>query len=512
MATWTGGYVTDIPYTAGFYREMSPVYLNFLTVMLGKQTPDLSQEFTYCELGCGLGYGTNILAASNPNGRFWGFDFNPAQIAGARALAVEAGLPNVTFGEDSFEYLATQSHADLPQFDYITLHGTYTWISEENRGHIVKFIQRKLKPGGMVYLSYNAMPGWAQMAPLQRLIREHAKLNPGRSDLQMEQGLEFAKSLRATGAGYFVANTTVPDRMDKLAAQNRNYLAHEYLNESWFLLYFADVVRELEPAKLNYVGSASIPENIPAMCIPTLVMPIYEAATDVVLQQTIKDFAINQQFRRDIFVRGASPLIPGDSLDILGNTRFVLAMARDKVKPVFPTPLGEAAGDLALYGVIYDALATGPKTFDEIRTLPQLSALSFGTALQAVSLITHAGQAHPLRHNSDAGLDSARRLNTALGRRIYNGSEFPYVAAGRLGTGQTLAGADGYGLEALRRRPEATPLQLAEDVVAILKRVGRSMLHEGKAVPANAAVANLEPQMEVFLKKHLPIYEQAGIV
>lgn len=40
----------------------------------------------------------------------------------------------------------------LPQFDFITLHGIYTWVSRENRQHIVDFIARYLKPGGIVSL------------------------------------------------------------------------------------------------------------------------------------------------------------------------------------------------------------------------------------------------------------------------------------------------------------------------------------------------------------------------
>jgi hypothetical protein len=33
-------------------------------------------------------------------------------------------------------------------FDYIALHGVWSWVSPENRGHIVRFAARYLKPGG----------------------------------------------------------------------------------------------------------------------------------------------------------------------------------------------------------------------------------------------------------------------------------------------------------------------------------------------------------------------------
>jgi len=43
----------------------------------------------------------------------------------------------------------------LPDFDYIGLHGIWSWISDENRQVIVDFIRKKLKVGGVLYISYN---------------------------------------------------------------------------------------------------------------------------------------------------------------------------------------------------------------------------------------------------------------------------------------------------------------------------------------------------------------------
>ena len=47
---------------------------------------------------------------------------------------------------------------------------------------IIDFIRRKLKVGGVMYISYNSMPGWAVVAPLQHLLLEHSEVMgaPGR--------------------------------------------------------------------------------------------------------------------------------------------------------------------------------------------------------------------------------------------------------------------------------------------------------------------------------------------
>jgi ubiquinone/menaquinone biosynthesis C-methylase UbiE len=49
------------------------------------------------DVGCGHGISTVTMARAFPNSHFFGFDYHPASIEQARALAKEEGLPNVTF-------------------------------------------------------------------------------------------------------------------------------------------------------------------------------------------------------------------------------------------------------------------------------------------------------------------------------------------------------------------------------------------------------------------------------
>ena len=164
--SWTQGYVADISYDYSFFSELAPIEMGFNLLNRGFYSPSLDQ-FTYCELGCGQGFTTNILAAANPQGEFWGIDFNPTHAADAQRLADAAQLSNIRFLDQSFaEFL----HTPTPQFDFITLHGVYSWINDENRQIIVDILRQKLKVGGAVYISYNALPGWAPIKPLRDLM------------------------------------------------------------------------------------------------------------------------------------------------------------------------------------------------------------------------------------------------------------------------------------------------------------------------------------------------------
>jgi hypothetical protein len=68
MADWSDGYITNIDYTSGFYAGLAPLAQNFSLLYRGYAGPQLADGFTYCELGCGHGFSTALLAAANPAG------------------------------------------------------------------------------------------------------------------------------------------------------------------------------------------------------------------------------------------------------------------------------------------------------------------------------------------------------------------------------------------------------------------------------------------------------------
>jgi SAM-dependent methyltransferase len=163
MTDWSAGYVADIAYTYGYYAELNPLRARLAFVSAGLAPPEVA---TACELGYGQGMSVNLHAAASPV-RWFGTDFNPSQAGFAQELARAADAGAALYDQSFAEFAA---RADLPEFDYIGLHGIWSWISDENRAVIVDFIRRKLKVGGVLYISYNTQPGWAAFAPLRELL------------------------------------------------------------------------------------------------------------------------------------------------------------------------------------------------------------------------------------------------------------------------------------------------------------------------------------------------------
>ena len=137
MTDWTAGYVADIGYTYGYYTELNPLRVRLAFLNAGLVPPEVGSA---CELGFGQGMSANLHAAASVV-QWSGTDFNPAQAAFAQELARVAESGAQLFDE-AFDQFGAR--ADLPEFDYIGLHGIWSWISDENRAVIVDFIRRKL--------------------------------------------------------------------------------------------------------------------------------------------------------------------------------------------------------------------------------------------------------------------------------------------------------------------------------------------------------------------------------
>lgn len=290
MAQWGDGYITDLTYTSGFFRETTPGWLAMVALLRGYRTPDLTRPFRYVDLGCGNGFTAIVVAATLPQAEVWGFDFNPAHIEAASRLAAAADLPNVQFREASFAELAAQPDSALPGFDFVVCHGVLTHVSANNRGLLFGLIGRWLKPGGLAYLGYNVAVGWAAMAPVRALMRMLAAAPSGRAG-ELHGLPDPIVRLRAAGARFFRDNPALEARLDAMQRQDPRYLAHEYLGADWHPLMFADVADAMAGVKCGFIGSATLVENRDAMSVPPGCLALLEACADVRQQETLRDFA-----------------------------------------------------------------------------------------------------------------------------------------------------------------------------------------------------------------------------
>jgi len=148
---------------------------------------------------------------------------------------------------------------------------------------------------------------------MRHLLTEHAETlgAEGHGIVNRVNGaLEFAEKLLATNPLYARANPQIAERLQKIKGQDRHYLAHEYFNRDWHPMHFATLADWLSPAKVSYACSAHYLDHIDGMNLSAEQQTFLKAIPNALFRETVRDFLVNQQFRRDYWVKGARQLNP----------------------------------------------------------------------------------------------------------------------------------------------------------------------------------------------------------
>lgn len=489
MSDWSQGYITDIDYTHGYYAELNPLRARLALLQAGIRPPRFE---TACELGFGQGLSLNIHGAASSM-KWWGTDFNPAQVAFARDLA-EASGAEVRADDQAFAEFCARD--DLPQFDFIGVHGIWSWISAENRRYITDFVDRRLKTGGLLYISYNTLPGWANFAPMQHLMTgwRKAMSTPGHELTgQISEAIEFGRRFLELDSTYQRANPAVVERLEKLVEQNRHYLAHEYFNENWYLAWFNEMAEVLGGIRLDYAGSAHYLDHVDALNLTEAQQTFLREVPNPLFRESVRDFMVNQQFRRDYWIKGARRLSPAESAEALRDERVVLVVPREGLSLEVQGALGKANMNAMVYDPLLDLLANHkPHRLGDLERSLLERKINFGQVVQSVMVLVGAGHLAPVDPEGPAmeGDGRTERLNRYLMRRARTSSDVNYLASPITGGGVLVSRFQQLFLLALREEGGSNAEQLAEYVWGIIKAQGQSLLKEGKTLQGDAA--NLE--------------------
>jgi SAM-dependent methyltransferase len=504
MADWTAGYVADIGYTYGYYLELNPLRAQLAFLNAGLVPPESG---VHCELGFGQGLSANIHAAGAAS--VWhGTDFNPAQAAFARGTAQASGA-NVCLTDEAFADFCQRS--DLPEFDSMGLHGIWSWISDANRAVIVDFVRRKLKVGGVLYVSYNTLPGWAAFAPMRHLMTEHAQKMAAQGNGTVERvegALAFAEKLMACGTGYAKVNPQVIERVKKLKEQDRHYLAHEYFNRDWQPMHFATMAQWLEPAKVSFACSAHYLDQIDAINLTAEQLTLLSEIPDPMFRQTVRDFIVNQQFRKDYWVKGARKLSLLEQSEAFRAQKVILVQRRADITPKVTGSIGEASLQEAVYKPILDFLADlKPKTLGQIEEAVKGQGVALAQITQAVMILAGAGH---LAAVQDKGLTLKARkltdkLNAYLIDKARGSSSIAYLASPVTGGGVGVNRFQQLFLLAISEGKER-PKDWANSAWQILQSQAQKIVKEGQTLETpEENLAELTTQATAFAERQLAI-------
>lgn len=511
MTTWTSGYVADIGYTYGYYNELNPnrATLGFLSA--GYVPPSSG---IHCELGYGQGLSINVHAAASGS-TWYGADFNPSQAAFAQSLVSSSGS-DAHLTDEAFADFCNRS--DLPEFDSIGLHGILSWISDENRSFIVDFIRRKLRVGGALYISYNTLPGWATFAPMRHLLSEHASVmgSAGKGIVNRIDGaLEFTQKLLDTNPLFARANPSVSDRLKQVTSQNRHYLAHEYFNKDWHPMHFATMKQLLSPAKVDFVCSAHYLDQIDALNLTADQQALLKEIPDMTFKESVRDFMVNQQFRRDYWIKGPRKLSSLEQTELIKQHQILLINFRADISLKISGSLGEANMSETVYAPILDLMSDHKiRSIQEITSAVQVKSVSFAQVVQAVIVLMGAGHVASVQSETQTrkAKQYSSKLNEALIDKAQFSSDITFLASPVIGGGILVNRFQQLFLRAMKNGM-TQPKDWAKYVWSVISVQNQRLVKEGKTLETTGEnIQELENQAKEFSLKRLPILRALEIV
>lgn len=145
----------QVHYPSAVYRTTTPEHLAAIARLHGLDAAD-PRSARVLEIAGGDGLNVLAMAAAYPGAQFVSFDLAASAVAHGQSLMAAAGLANVRI--ETADILDAAVSMEGP-FDYVIAHGLYAWVPPHVQRATLQLIDRVLAPNGIVFISYNALPG-----------------------------------------------------------------------------------------------------------------------------------------------------------------------------------------------------------------------------------------------------------------------------------------------------------------------------------------------------------------
>lgn len=397
----------EMPYRSLPIEWSAPARLSIASLLHGgpRSPPG---AYRVLELGCADGANLLPLACYASESEFVGIDGARSQIRLAQSRKSELRLSNSEFIESDFLSANEKLHG---QFDYIIAHGVFSWVSPVVRDALFDLSAQRLRHGGLLYLNYNAKPGWNIRGTIRDYLLEQTggeRSLPVRARLAQELAARMAATLNAGDHPYA---RLLGNEFRFVCESHASYVAHEYLaadNHAYWRAEFQALAANVGlayvcDADFNYV-SGRVPEELVRRAADIRLTA--DSTVDTV------DLLSYKQLQSPIFTQGSiSP--KAASTDEIANLNMAACLASCEPvdgggHPTFRHPNGyevEARDD-----AMANALAKLHPLWPSGLCIAELFADVSG-AMEDILLLHRNGLVELRHHEPSASADRSHALN-----------------------------------------------------------------------------------------------------
>jgi hypothetical protein len=465
----------------------SPVSLRYIAALRGNMSKRAGVAFTYAEIACRHPEKLICLAASNPEGRFYGLVADEATRRASEQEANKRGTFNAVFlvgtAVETLARLANGSSLP-PMLDYLCCDASETPLPAAEQTALFDLAQKRMNPGGLFTLSYRAYA--REDGALRFLVRELAP------EMDDDQKQEFLTEIKRLGGSYLAKHADVAAKLNSAIAKGAP--------QSFFSLYDGepatsatfDMIVAMASRGLAYAGDATLTSNYVELAVPVEAQSLIVNCRNNPLYEPIKDFALDRLVRSDIWVK-APATASTNPAELFGGFAYGLIVPREEV-PASYAAQGKAI-DLSapLYIKLLDLMSIMPAGVGDVLSHPAGKGENPEKILEALQILVACGIASPMR-----GQLSAPFINSAAQPRLVGNfnryldktdltDKDIYLSSQVMGCGVALSAREAFVMQALNRAG------LSESVSALMPEL-RRIAH----TPASLSVIEAEePTAEI---------------
>ncbi len=218
-------------------------------------TPPPIETARVLELGGGDALNLISLAVAYPEARFVSIDLAAVPVGRGRRLVELLGLDNIEVRVG--DIVAEAQTLDGP-FDYIIAHGVYAWVPEIVRSAIMTLAGRALSADGIVYISYNALPGGHLRQALRDMMLHHVD-GIGDPQQRVEAAQAFLLDFGEPRDPDLPGIASLRQEALSIARKRPEVLHHDELGEVFAPQALKDVVAAANACGLSYLNEAQAP-------------------------------------------------------------------------------------------------------------------------------------------------------------------------------------------------------------------------------------------------------------
>ena len=280
-------------------------------------------------------------------------------------------------------------------------------------------------------------------------------------------------------------------------------------------MYFATVAEKLNSAKVEFVCSAHYLDFIDVINLTPDQSKLLNEIPNLNFRESARDFIVNQQFRREYWIKGPQKLTKFEQLNLISKHRVVLTSSKSEVELKISGNAGQADLSDAIYLPILDVLSDFQiKTIEQVTIAVSKFDINFEQVVQSIIILIGAGCVHSAQDEIEIqkSLSSSNKLNKEILQKSLFSNDISCLASPITGGAIAVNRFQQLFLVAINDG-KSQSCELAQATWDILNSEKQRLVKDGKTIETDAGnLEELTRQADIFKRNRLNVLRKLLVI